>query len=90
MSNKLSKLHTPQRMCIGCRTMKDKNLLIRVVCNNGIGVVDATQKAQSRGVYFCKNPDCIKRATKNKGFSKQYGFVLDEQLIKQMENTFES
>ena len=90
MPNNTKKSKVSQRMCIGCRQMKDKNLLIRVVNVDGVGVVDVTQKAQSRGVYFCKNCDCIKRAVKNKGFSKQYGFVLDEQLVKQMENTFES
>lgn len=90
MSNKLTGLRTPQRMCVGCRQMKDKNSLIRVVCVDGVAAVDATQKAQSRGVYFCKNPGCIARACKNKGFAKQYGFALDEKLIKDMENTFES
>lgn len=90
MSNNLTTTHAPQRMCVGCRQMKDKKMLIRVVCADGVGTVDTTQKAQSRGVYFCKNPECIKRALKNKGFAKQYGFALDEQLVKQMENTFES
>ena len=90
MSNNLTKSRTPQRMCVGCRQMKDKSALVRVVCLDGVAVVDKTQKAQARGVYFCKNPDCIKRALKNKGFAKQYGFALDEQLVNEMENIFES
>ena len=90
MANNLTKVRTPQRMCVGCRQMSDKNLLIRVVVEDGVAVVDTTQKAQSRGVYFCKNPECIKRAAKNKGFCKQHGFSIDEQLVKQLEKTFES
>ena len=70
--------------------MKDKDLLIRVVLKDGVAVVDTTQKAQSRGVYFCKNPDCIKRAMKNKGFAKQHGFVVSQELVAVMEKTFES
>ena len=88
--SKSVKARIPQCMCIGCRQMKDKNQLVRVVCQDGVGVVDNNQKAQSRGVYFCKNSDCIRRAVKNKGFCKQYGFVLDEQLVQQLESTFES
>ena len=88
MSNNFAK--TPQRMCVGCRQMKDKNLLIRVVLQDGQPVVDTTQKAQARGVYFCKNSDCIKRAMKNKGFAKQHGFAVGEDLLNILEKTFES
>ena len=77
-------------MCVGCRQMKDKSHLIRVVLQDGNPVIDLNHKAQSRGVYFCKNSDCIKRAVKNKGFAKQHGFVVDEHLVEQMEKTFES
>ena len=88
MSNNFAK--KPQRMCVGCRQMKDKDLLVRVVLENGVPVVDSTQKAQSRGVYFCKNTDCIKRAIKNKGFAKQHGFAISEEFVNILEKTFES
>ena len=82
--------HVPQRMCVGCRQMKDKNLLVRVVVVDGKPVVDSSQKVQARGVYLCKDSACFTRAAKNKGFAKQHGFVVDNDLLIQLEKTLES
>ena len=47
------------RMCVGCREMKEKKELLRVVKNkNGEFFVDKTGKLSGRGAYICKNELC--------------------------------
>lgn len=51
--------HKPQRTCVACRTIKDKRDLFRIVRTPGGQVVlDATGKANGRGMYLCKSPEC--------------------------------
>ncbi len=61
--------HIPERMCSGCRQMFDKSTLIRVVLENDKLVIDKHQKKMSRGVYVCKNAECIIKAQKRKAFN---------------------
>ena len=57
----------PLRMCIGCREMKPKKELIRVVkAPNGDISLDITGKKNGRGAYVCKDAECIKKARKIK------------------------
>lgn len=62
--------HIPQRMCVGCRNMIDKNKLIRIVVDNGELILDKDQKKLSRGLYVCKNIECIKLSEKKKVFQR--------------------
>ncbi len=44
----------PQRMCVGCREMKNKRDLIRVVRTpEGNIEIDPTGKKSGRGAYLC-------------------------------------
>lgn len=53
----------PQRTCIGCRQVKDKKSLIRIVLTpEGELRVDAGGKANGRGAYVCPDPVCIETA----------------------------
>jgi predicted RNA-binding protein YlxR (DUF448 family) len=54
----------PQRTCIGCRQVKAKRELIRIVRSPGGGIinVDPFGKRKGRGAYICPNIDCINRA----------------------------
>ena len=72
-------LHVPTRMCIACRERFAKDELTRVVVNNGIATIDSTMKMQTRGLYICKNPDCIAKAFKSKSFERMLkGANVDE------------
>ena len=64
-----NKKHIPLRMCAGCRKMSEKFGLIRVVLNDNMLIIDDEQKILSRGIYLCKNEECIKNAKKRKVFS---------------------
>lgn len=62
--------HVPQRMCVGCRNMIDKDKLIRVINDNGQLFIDENQKKLTRGFYVCKNTECIKLSEKKKVFQR--------------------
>ena len=52
-----------QRTCMGCNLKKDKKDLLRLVLNkNGEFFVDECGKAEERGIYVCKNEECLEKA----------------------------
>ncbi|HLH20980.1 MAG TPA: YlxR family protein [Chloroflexota bacterium] len=51
--------HVPMRTCVGCRQEQPKRELVRVVRTpEGAVVVDTTGKANGRGAYLCRRPEC--------------------------------
>ncbi len=48
-----------QRLCVVCRTQKDRQDLIRVVRYRGQIKVDWQQKADGRGAYVCREGACL-------------------------------
>ena len=67
----------PMRMCVGCREMKEKRELIRVVRTpEGEVALDATGKRSGRGAYVCRQADCLKRSIKQKQLERQLEAVL--------------
>lgn len=60
-------------MCIGCNSKKDKKELIRIVKNKNEEInVDLTGKMEGRGIYICKNEECLNKAIKNKRISRTF------------------
>ena len=57
--------HEPQRTCIGCRRVKAKRELLRLVVTQGGRIaVDWDQKSPGRGVYLCAQSECWERGLK--------------------------
>ena len=55
----------PMRQCVGCREMKPKRKLIRVIRTSEDEIlIDATGKKNGRGAYICPNRECLERAVK--------------------------
>lgn len=55
--------HVPQRTCVGCRQIRPKRELVRVVRTPAAGVqIDQTGKRAGRGAYLCRNRECWKVA----------------------------
>lgn len=51
--------HVPERTCIGCREIRPKRELIRIVLTESGGVeIDPTGKRSGRGAYLCKAKPC--------------------------------
>ena len=79
----------PERMCVACRQMKPKTELVRLVLAEDTVKVDVTGKLNGRGVYLCKDSQCIAKARKNKGFAKAHGFCLTDELCSELEKLLE-
>ena len=60
-----TKNKTPLRQCTGCREMKSKKEMIRVLKTpeNEI-VLDATGRKNGRGAYVCLSQECLEKAVK--------------------------
>ena len=68
---------TPMRMCVGCREMKEKRELIRVVRSpEGEVSLDPGGKKSGRGAYVCRNTECLKRAIRQKQLERQLDVTL--------------
>jgi len=51
--------HVPQRTCLGCRQVRAKRELIRIVrTSDGNIEVDTTGRKTGRGTYLCPNLAC--------------------------------
>lgn len=58
------------RTCIACRTKKPKEELLRIVADGSTAVLDNTKKANTRGMYICRNKECINKLLKAKDITK--------------------
>ena len=55
----------PTRTCLGCKCVKPKKEMIRIVRTPaGEVVVDTTGKKSGRGAYTCPNLNCLEQAFK--------------------------
>ena len=60
----------PLRKCVSCGERKPKKELIRIVRTPEGAVIDPTGKADGRGCYICRAPECIKAAKKGRRIEK--------------------
>jgi predicted RNA-binding protein YlxR (DUF448 family) len=57
----------PMRMCLGCKQMKPKRELLRIVIPKvGDMAMDPSGKKNGRGAYVCPNEQCLNLAQRNK------------------------
>ena len=71
---------TPMRMFLGCREMKPKPELIRVVrAPDGAVSLDPVGKKPGRGAYVCRNAQCLTRAIRQKQLERQLEAPLGEE-----------
>lgn len=81
----------PQRMCVGCREMKNKKELIRIVRNSeGILELDTTGKKPGRGAYICPDVACFNQAIKSKSIQKALEKELPPELQENIKNQIEA
>ena len=71
----------PQRQCVGCREMKDKKSLLRVVKSpEGEISLDFGGKKPGRGAYVCPNADCLKRAIRSKALERGFETAIPQEV----------
>ena len=63
----------PQRQCVGCREMKEKKALIRVVKSpEGEVSLDEKGRKPGRGAYVCPNVECLRKARKSRALERAF------------------
>ena len=76
----------PMRQCLGCREMKPKGELIRVVRSpEGEISLDFRGKKPGRGAYLCPNPDCLARAKKGRAIERAFSMQVDPEVYTALE-----
>lgn len=81
----------PMRQCLGCREMKPKRDLIRVVKSpTGDIALDFKGKAPGRGAYVCPNSDCLKRAIRSKALERAFETPIPEEIYSQLSQQMEA
>ena len=75
----------PMRQCLGCREMKPKKELLRVVRAPDGGVsLDFRGKAPGRGAYVCRSEECLKRAIRSKAIERAFEVKIPEEIYAQL------
>ena len=81
----------PMRQCVGCREMKPKKELIRVVRSpEGEISLDFKGKASGRGAYVCPDPRCLKKAIKIRALERALETRVEESLYETLKEAFEN
>ena len=80
----------PMRMCIGCREMKPKRELIRVVkTTDGEIRLDTTGKLNGRGAYVCGCMECLKKIRKQNALSHAFSMKVEDDIYDNLEAQLE-
>lgn len=78
----------PMRMCVGCRKMKPKREMIRVVRSpQGEVSIDPVGKKPGRGAYVCRSQACLARAIRQKQLERQLEVQLTEEVARYLSDT---
>ena len=76
----------PMRMCVGCREMKPKMQLLRIVKpQEGEAHIDRTGKAQGRGAYVCDQIECLRKAQKTRALERALDAKIEDTVFEQLE-----
>lgn len=81
----------PMRQCVGCREMKNKREMIRVVRSpEGEISLDFRGKKPGRGAYVCPNRDCLAKAIKSKALSRALDVAIPQEVYAALEAQMEA
>lgn len=76
---------TPMRMCVGCREMKEKRQLLRVVRTPEDEIlIDFTGKKSGRGAYVCQEESCLMRAIKQRQLDRALERSISPEITEQL------
>lgn len=76
----------PMRQCVGCREMREKKELIRVVKSpEGEVSLDFKGKKPGRGAYLCPDPECLKRARKARALERALEIAMPAEVYDALE-----
>ncbi len=71
----------PMRMCLGCKELKPKKELLRIVKNKeNIISIDNTGKMHGRGAYVCRQKSCLEKVIKGKRLEKAFEIDISPEI----------
>ena len=77
----------PMRMCLGCREMKPKREMVRVVKTpEGEIKLDTTGKLNGRGAYVCPKAECLKKVQKQNALSHTFSMKIEPEIYEGLES----
>ncbi len=62
--------HHPERTCIGCRSIRKKDDVIRIIAGPAGVLIDYREKLEGRAAYICPRVACIEKALKKETLMK--------------------
>ena len=81
----------PMRQCLGCREMKPKPELLRVVRSpEGEISLDTRGKKPGRGAYICPNSECLRRAIKSRALDRALDTKIPDEVMERLAEAMES
>ena len=81
----------PMRQCVGCREMKPKRELCRVVRSpEGAVMLDFRGKANGRGAYVCPKSDCLKKAIKTNALARALETEIPQEVYEVLQQQMEA
>lgn len=85
----------PMRQCVGCREMKAKREMVRViktVSEDGTETnitLDTTGRKNGRGAYICPDITCFNAAVKNKGLERSFKMPIPKEVYELLKKEME-
>ena len=80
-----AKNKTPLRQCTGCREMKSKKEMIRVLKTpENEMVLDATGRKNGRGAYVCLSQECLEKAVKSRGLERSLKMAVPAEVYEDL------
>lgn len=77
-------------MCIVCHSMVDKRDLIRIIkTKEGEYLLDTTLKANGRGAYICKNPECFAKMIKTNGLNRAFKENIPNEVYEKIQGEYD-
>ncbi len=80
----------PQRKCVGCGQVQEKNNMVRLVKAKDSAniVLDNDRHMDGRGAYICKDIKCLEKARKSKGLEKSFRMSVPALIYDSLEKEF--
>ena len=79
------------RQCLGCREMREKKELLRVVRTPGGTVaLDFRGKLPGRGAYVCRSAECLEKAVRTRALERALGQKIPEELYDTLRSQLEA
>lgn len=81
----------PMRMCVGCREMKPKKELLRVVKSpENVVSLDVTGRKPGRGAYVCKSAECLEKAIRQRQLERAFECAISEETRDALKSELEA